>query len=322
MCDLSSCRVLVTPRSYGRQDERLKTKLECAVGEVVYNPYRRTLTAEEVRELIPGFDGYIAGLDFIDRSVIEIADQLKVIARYGVGVDRVDLDAAREKGVIVTNTPGANSSSVAELTIGLMLALARMITVANEKVRAGEKGIGQGVSLEGRVVGLIGLGAVGKCVARRLQGFGCTILGCDPFVSARQAMEIGISLYPQDEIVAKSDFISLHVPVLPETRGMVNEDFLSRMKPSSFLINTARGELVDEEALFVALQAGHLKGAALDAFAEEPPDPESPLFTLSQVIGTPHIGANTDGARNAMGWGALNDCLAVLRGEQPAHRVV
>jgi D-3-phosphoglycerate dehydrogenase len=322
MTDLQSCRVLVTPRSFGRHDPQLKTELEATVGEVIYNPFGRSLTSFEVQELLPGCDGYIAGLDAIDQAALEAADRLRVIARYGVGVDRVDLEAAREKGIVVTNTPGANSTSVAELAIGLMISLARMIPLANQETRAGKPPRIQGVSLEGKVVGLLGLGAIGELVARRLQGFDCTVLAYDPAVDAAAAQEVGAVLCSQEEVVTKSDFLSLHVPVLPETRGMVNASFLAQMKPGAFLINTARGELIDEVALFEALKSGHLRGAALDAFAQEPPSEDNPLFSLPQVIATPHMGAHTDGATNAMGWGALRDCLAVLRGEEPIHRVV
>lgn len=322
MADLQSCRVLVTPRSFGRHDPQLKRELEATVGEVIYNPFGRPLTSSEVQELLPGCDAYIAGVDTIGRAALEAADRLRVIARYGVGVDRVDLEAAREKGIVVTNTPGANSTSVAELTIGLMLSLARMIPLANQETRAGKPPRIQGVSLEGKVVGLLGLGAIGKRVARRLQGFDCTVLAYDPAVDAATAQEVGAVLCSQEEVVTKSDFLSLHVPVLPETRGMVNASFLAQMKPGAFLINTARGELIDEVALFEALKSGHLRGAALDAFAQEPPGEDNPLFSLPQVIATPHMGAHTDGATNAMGWGALRDCLAVLRGEEPIHRVV
>jgi len=322
MEDLRSCRVLVTPRSYGRYDPRLKTELEATIGEVIYNPCGRSLTSDEVRGLFPGCDGYIAGLDVIDRTALASADRLRVIARYGVGVDRVDLEAAREKGIIVTNTPGANSTSVAELTVGLMLALARTIPLANQETRAGRQPRVQGVALEGKVVGLIGLGAIGKQVARRLQGFDCTVLACDPLVDTEAAREAGAELCSHEEVVARSDFLSLHVPVVPETREMVDASFLARMNPGAFLINTARGELIDEAALLSALQSGHLRGAALDVFAQEPPGADNPLFALPQVIATPHIGAHTDAAINAMGWGALRNCLAVLRHEEPANRVV
>lgn len=322
MANLRSCRVLVTPRSYGRHDPQLMTELEAAVDEVIYNPFGRPLTSSEVQELLPGCDGYIAGLDTIDRAAIEAADRLRVIARYGVSVDRVDLEAARDKGIVVTNTPGANSTSVAELAIGLMLSLARMIPLANQETRAGKPPRMQGVSLEGKLVGLLGLGAIGKCVARRLQGFDCTVMAYDPAVDAAGAREVGAVLCSQEEVVTKSDFLSLHVPVLPETRGLLDASFLAQMKPGAFLINTARGELLDEVALLEALRSGHLRGAALDAFAQEPPSEDHPLFTLPQVIATPHMGAHTDGAINAMGWGALRGCLAVLRGEEPIHRVV
>lgn len=161
MPDLKSCRVLVTPRSYGQHDPRLRAELERAVGEVIYNPHGRILTAEEVRALIAKCDGIIAGLEPLDRSVIEAAPRLRVIARYGVGVDNVDLKAARERGIIVTNTPGANAGAVAELAVGLILSLARMIPAADRAVRAGQPVRVQGVSLQGKVIGLLGLGAVG-----------------------------------------------------------------------------------------------------------------------------------------------------------------
>ncbi len=318
--DLKSCRVLVTPRSYGLNDPRLRTALEEAVGEVIYRG--RIHTSKELQELLPGCHGFIAGLDEIDRAALETANQLKVIARYGVGVDNVDLVAAREKGIVVTNTPGANSGAVAELTIGLMLSLARSIPQANAALRAGTATRVEGVSLQGKTVGLLGLGAIGKQVARRLQGFECTVLAYDPVPDTRFAESHGVVLCPQEEVVARSDFLSLHLPVLPETRGMVNAAFLARMKPGAFLINTARGELIDEAALAEALRRGQLRGAALDVFTTEPPPPDHPLLTLPQVIATPHIGAHTDGAMNMMGWMALQDCLAVLRGEEPAHRVV
>jgi D-3-phosphoglycerate dehydrogenase / 2-oxoglutarate reductase len=322
LTDLKDCRVLVTPTSYGQHDKQLVEQLEAAVGKVDYNQTGRPLTTAELRDLLSGCDGFIAGLDYIDRTALEAADRLKVIARYGAGVDRIDLDYARARGIIVTNTPGANAVSVAELTVGLMLSLARMIPAANVMTHAGEWPRLSGVSLSGKVIGLIGFGAIGQAVARRLQGFGGEVIAADPFALARTAQEYGIILVNLDTVIARSDFLSLHVPVLPETNLMVNDTFLSCMKPGSFLINTARGELIDETALLNALVCGHLRGAALDCFSAEPPGAEHALLALPQVIVTPHAGAHTDDAVNAMGWGALNACLAVLRGETPAHRVV
>jgi D-3-phosphoglycerate dehydrogenase len=289
---------------------------------VIYNPTGRPLSSAELRALLPGCDGYIAGLDTIDRATLAAADRLKVIARYGVGVDNVDLAAAAEKSIVVTNTPFANAASVAELTIAFILSLARSLPMLAAQMRAGEWPRLMGLSLEGKTVGLIGLGAIGKQVALRLRCFGCTILAHDPAADRAFAAAYGVELCPLNEVLRRADFLSLHLPLLPETRGMVNAAFLAQMKPGAFLINTARGEIVDEMALLEALQSGHLRGAALDVFGKQPPDPDDPLLALPQVIATPHCGAHTDGALSAMGWGALRDCLAVLRGEQPAHRVI
>jgi D-3-phosphoglycerate dehydrogenase len=312
---------LVTPTSYGKNDSRLKSELEALVGEVIYNPTGKPLLSNEVAQLLPGIDGFIAGLDTIDANALKTADRLKVICRYGVGVDNVDLSAAREKGIIVTNTPGANSVSVAELALGLILALARQIPEAVAAVHQGKWPRYSGISLEGKSIGILGLGAIGKQLARRLKGFDCNILAFDPFADAGFAKENQVVLTSMDAVIEKSDFLSLHLPLLPETRGLVNETFLRKMKKGSFLINTSRGEVVDEDALLDALQSGHLKGAGLDAFIFEPPDPKNPLLNLPQVIATPHLGAQTDGATSNMGWFAMRDCLAVLKNELPTYRV-
>jgi D-3-phosphoglycerate dehydrogenase len=320
--NLKECRLLVTPTSYGKNDPRLKTQLEAQVGEVLYNPTGKPLTSAEVAKILPGVDGYIAGLDAIDAQALQAADRLKVIARYGVGVDNVDLAAARAKGIVVTNTPGANSVSVAELALGLMLALARQIPEAVEAVHQGKWPRYSGVSLEGKTIGILGLGAIGKQLARRLNGFDCKILAYDPFADAAFARDNHIELNSMDGVIEEADFISLHLPLLPETRGLVNEAFLNRMKKGSFLVNTSRGEVVDEAALLNALQSGRIKGAGLDAFTVEPPAAGNPLLALPQVIATPHLGAQTDGATSNMGWFALRDCLAVLNNEEPVYKVV
>jgi len=322
MIDLKETRVLVTPTSYAKNDPSLRTELEDAVGEVVYNTTGRPLNSDELIEIIPGFDAYIAGLDAIKSDIIAAADRLKVIARYGVGVDKVDLDAAQRKGIIVTNTPGANSSSVAELTVGLMLALARNIPVANAATRVGEWPRLRGISLEGKTIGLFGFGFIGQQVARRLAGFACELIAFDPNLDHQVADELGVEAVSRDVVIHRSDILSLHCPVVIETRDMVNADFLAQMKPGALLVNTARGELIDENALYEAIQNRHISGATLDVFRQQPLDPENPLLSLSRVITTPHMGAHTDEATNRMGWGALRNCLAVLQGEEPPNRVI
>lgn len=322
MTDLRESRILVTPTSYAKNDPTLRSELEAEVSEVVYNTTGHPLSSSELLEMITGCNGYIAGLDDIDRNVIEAAHQLKVIARYGVGVDNIDLEAVKEKGIVVTNTPGANSVSVAELTIGLIISLARMIPTAVEAIKKGEWPRIPGLTLAGKVVGLLGFGSIGKNVARRLQGFDCVVIAYDPLYDSVIGEDLGVQFRLHDEIIREADFLSLHLPLTSDTQGLVNAAFLRQMKPGAFLVNTSRGELIDEEGLLGALTSGQLSGAALDVFAQQPPGKDNPLLALPQVIATPHMGAHTDGATNAMGWAAMRDCLAVLRGEEPTYRVV
>ena len=319
--NLRACCVLVTSTTFGVQDATLRSELGRTVGDIRYSPEKRPLTAPEVASLVKGIDGWIAGLDEIDASVIAAADRLKVIARYGVGFDRVDVAAATQRGIVVTNTPGANSAAVAELTIGLMLALARRICQANQAVRSGQWPRISGVGLAGKTVGLVGFGSIGREVACRLSAFGCRVLVADPYVSAEVVSGCGAGPMSLDELLPVSDFVCLHAAATRVTTGMVNDSFLRKMKPGAFLVNTARGELIDEAALAHAIESGQLRGAALDCFCKEPPGTDHPLLGLPQVIVTPHTGAHTDEAVNAMGRMALDACLAVLRGERPAHVV-
>ncbi|MGB9667041.1 MAG: phosphoglycerate dehydrogenase [Candidatus Cryosericum sp.] len=320
--DITQCRVFVSPASFKLGDPGVQRLLESTVGSVVYNTTGARLSATQLKEMLKGVDGYIAGIDEVTAEVIASTDRLKVISRYGVGVDNIDLEAARRKGIIVTNTPGANAASVAELAIGLALDLTRGITAAIDQTRRGGWPPITGVSLKGKTFGIVGLGAVGRELALRLKGFEVHIVAYDPFPSKEFAAANGISLKSLDELLAVSDLVSLHLPATDETRGMVNAGFLARMKRGAFLINTARGELVDEEALKRALDDGTLGGAGLDVLTDEPPLGSNPLLADPRVIVTPHMAAHTDDAMAAMGRMATQDCLAVLRGETPSHRVV
>ncbi len=322
MKPLHECHILVTPASYGQHDGRLKSELEAVAGRVTYNESGKPLSSAQLAALLPGVDGLIAGLDAIDAAALAAADSLRVVARYGVGTDNVDLAAARARGIVVTNTPGANAGAVAELAVTLLLLLARPVLSAAAATREGGWPRTAGLSLGGKTVGLVGFGAIGRAVARLLAGFDCRLLAYDPWCDPEEAARLRVAVVDLGALLAVSDFVSLHAPVTPETRGMVNAEFLARMKPGAALVNTARGELVDEAALHQALASGHLRGAALDAFAVEPPGAANPLLSLPNVIATPHMGAHTDGATTTMGRMALADCLAVLRGEEPVHRVM
>ena len=261
MTDLRKYRILVTPTSYAKNDPTLRSELEAEVSEVVYNTTGHPLSSFELMEMITGCNGYIAGLDDIDRNVIEAANQLKVIARYGVGVDNIDLEAVKEKGIVVTNTPGANSVSVAELTVGLLISLARMIPTAVEATKKGEWPRMPGLTLAGKVIGLLGFGSIGKNVACRLQGFDCKVIAYDPSYDSAIGEDLGVQFSLRDEIIREADFLSLHLPLTSDTQGMVNAAFLRKMKPGAFLVNTSRGELIDEEGLVGALTSGQLRGA-------------------------------------------------------------
>ncbi|MGA2167919.1 MAG: phosphoglycerate dehydrogenase [Terracidiphilus sp.] len=238
----------------------------------------------------------------VDDALMEHAPKLRVVGRAGVGVDNIDADAATRRGIVVMNTPGANAVAVAELTIGLMLALARKLPAANTTMHAGkwEKKSLQGAELRGKTLGILGLGRIGLEVARRAKGFGLEIVGCDPFVSAAVARENGIKLVTLDELIAGSDYITLHVGLTTQTAGVINAKSLAAMKKGVRIINCARGELVDDAALVEALKSGQVAGAALDVFVEEPAK-NSPYAELDNVILTPHIAGSTAEAQEAVG---------------------
>ncbi|HEX4321182.1 MAG TPA: phosphoglycerate dehydrogenase [Acidobacteriaceae bacterium] len=238
----------------------------------------------------------------VDDALLEHAPKLRVIGRAGVGVDNIDADAATRRGIVVMNTPGANAIAVAELTIGLMLALARQLPLANSTMHAGkwEKKSLQGVELRGKTLGILGLGRVGLEVARRAAGFGLDLIGYDPFVSAAVAREANIKLVSTEELFAQADYLTLHVGLTPQTAGIINERTLATMKKGVRILNCARGELIEEGALAAALQSGHVAGAALDVFTVEPPK-DSPFANLPNVILTPHIAGSTAEAQEAVG---------------------
>ncbi len=238
----------------------------------------------------------------VDDALLEHAPKLRVIGRAGVGVDNIDAEAATRRGIVVMNTPGANAVAVAELTIGLMIALARKVPAANATMHAGkwEKKNLQGTELRAKTLGILGLGRVGLEVARRARSFGMEIMGTDPFVSPALARENGISLVPIEELFAKSDYITLHVGLTPQTTGIINAKTIATMKKGVRIVNCARGELVCDADLAAALKSGQVAGAALDVFSVEPPK-DSPYLGLDNVILSPHVAGSTAEAQEAVG---------------------
>lgn len=237
-----------------------------------------------------------------DAELIESARNLRVIGRAGVGVDNIDVDLATRRGIVVMNAPGASAIAVSELTLGLMLAMARHIPRADQTTRAGkwEKKSLQGTELSGKTLGIIGLGRIGSETARRAQAFGMRILGSDPYLSPARAKELGIDLVTNDELYAQSDYISLHLALTHQTAGLINTESIAKMKAGVRLVNCARGELVDESALETALRSGQIASAALDVFHEEPPR-NSALLSLPNLVTTPHLGASTKEGQEAVG---------------------
>ncbi len=258
----------------------------------------------------------------VTARVIEAASRLEVIGRAGVGVDNIDLEAATERGVVVVNAPLANTVSAAEHAFGLMLALARNIPQAVASLRAGEweRSRYQGVELAGRTLGIVGLGRVGSEVATRARAFEMRVVAYDPFVSTERASGLGIELVELDALLADSDFVTLHTTLYEGTRGLINAAQLARMKPGARIINTARGELVDEQALYDAVEDGTVAGAAVDVFSEEPATGNI-LTTSDRIIATPHLAASTSEAQGRAAMAIAEQVIDVLDG-RPARFAV
>ncbi|MCL2120262.1 MAG: phosphoglycerate dehydrogenase [Planctomycetaceae bacterium] len=314
-------KILITSTSFGQKDKTPLELLQSKGYEITWNESGKPLAASDLIGKLDGCKGVIAGLDYFTAEVFEKANDLKVVARYGVGFDRVDLEAAKKKGVIVTNTPTANSDSVADLAVGLMLAVARHLVEAQRLTLEGGWPKLFGASLFQKTVGLVGLGRIGVRVAQRVRGFGCRTLVYDPFIDAETASLYGCEKVDTLEmLLAESDFVSLHSPASPETSQMINRRTLVLMKPTAIIVNTARGELIHETDLLDALKNKVIGGAGLDAHAEEPPQVEKYKDVPNLVI-TPHMGAYTTEALYNMAMDSANDLIAVLEGREPLHRI-
>ncbi len=289
-------------------------------GEVTVSP---KITADELRAALPAYHALVVrSRTKVTAKVVEAGTNLKVIGRAGVGVDNIDVAAAIARGITVVNSPLAASVAVAEHTLGLMLALARNIPIADALMKQGkwEKNAFVGSELSGKTLGLLGIGRIGAEVAKRAEAFGITVLAYDPYLTAEEIRARRAVPVAFDEVIAKSDYLSLHLPLAMETRGLIGASQLAMMKKGARLICAARGGVVDEDALRVALDSGALAGAALDVFAAEPPAPGS-IATHPKVIATPHVGAQTAEAQSAAGLMIAEEVLAVLQGQEPRWRV-
>jgi D-3-phosphoglycerate dehydrogenase len=285
-----------------------------------------SLKAEQLLREVADVEGIIVRANGrVDGALMDGAPRLKVVGRHGVGVDNIDLAAAETRGITVVNTPGAMTESVAEHCLGLMLALSKQIVRADKAARQGAWHVRLeylGTELYGKQIGLVGFGRIGQQVARLChRALDMTVLYTDIVEHPEAAAEIGAQRVWLDELLPEADVVSLHVPLLPSTRGLIGENELKQMKPSAFLINAARGPVVDEWALVKALQEGWIAGAGLDVFAVEPATVDNPLFDLENVVVTPHMASHTQEATRRMATTVVSDVIAVMEGREPRFPV-
>ena len=290
-------KILTTPRSYGKDMPELFAQLEAE--------------KDAMKEMLADCVGVIVGVDPMDAEVLASAPKLRAIAKYGVGVDNIDMDYCKEHGIKVSRTVGANSEAVADYAMALMLAVARKVPEIDRKCRKLNWGKITTRDVSHATLGLFGLGAIGRHVAERAQGFGMKVIAYDPYWPEEFAREHGIERADAETIFKNADFISLHLPLMPDTEGFVGEKELGWMKKDAILINTARGGLVDEKALLKALKEGRIYGAGLDAFAHEPPEDDD-WFELDNVVLGSHCAASTTGATRNMGRMATENLLRDL----------
>ncbi|NJK80672.1 MAG: phosphoglycerate dehydrogenase [Chloroflexaceae bacterium] len=281
------------------------------------------LDKEALLQTLPEYDALVVrSATKVTAEVIAAGTRLRVIGRAGTGVDNIDVDAATQRGIMVVNAPASNNVAVAELTIGLLLAIARQVPQAHLSVQEGkwERTKFMGWEVRDKTLGLLGLGRIGSQVARRARGFEMHILAYDPVVSFDRAGQLGVEIVAIEELLERSDIVSIHVPLVDGTRNLINAEMIARMQPGAVLINASRGGIVDEAALLEALNSGHLGAAALDVFAKEPPE-NSALIGHPKVIHTPHLGASTAEAQEQTGTDVAEGILAALQGGTPRYAV-
>ena len=275
------------------------------------------LDPDQLAERIRTYDGLIIRSSArVTDQVIAAGERLRVIGRAGAGIDNVDLQAASQRGVIVMNTPGANTVATAEHTMALLLALCRNVPQAAASLRSGawERKRFKGIEVRSKTIGIVGLGRVGQRVARRCKAFGMDVICHDPYLSGERAELLKVDQVSLDELLERSDFITLHAALTADTRGLIGPEALAKVKPGVRIINAARGDLIDEAALIEALQDGRVAGAALDVLADEPPDPANPLLHMDNVVATPHLAASTDEAQREVGIQIVSQVIDALEG--------
>ncbi|AYV68135.1 MULTISPECIES: phosphoglycerate dehydrogenase [Niallia] len=302
-------KVLITPRSFGKHSEEASRILTAHGFEVVTNPYGRIMTEEEMKKEIVDVDAVIVGVDPLNADVLAEAKRLKVISKYGVGTDNIDIDYCKANNIPVTITRNANADSVADFTFALMLAIARRIVEIDQSCRVMDWSKKTSIGIYGKTLGVIGTGAIGKGVIKRAHGFDMDILAYDVCPDNEFAKEYKVTYVDLEHLVKESDFITLHLPATPETNNLFSEKEFSMMKETAVLVNTARGELIDEDALYNVLRNKKIWGAGIDVFKKEPPEKKELLELDNMIIGS-HAAASSVDAVNKMSLMAVENILA------------
>ncbi|MGI5819914.1 MAG: phosphoglycerate dehydrogenase [Armatimonadota bacterium] len=314
-------RVMVLAAPFIRHEPAAGAPLRAAGVEVEHGPSDTCPSADELVELLRGCPAVIASMERYDERVLSELPELRLIARWGVGCDSIDLRAATEAGVIVANTPGTLQESVSDQTFALMLALSRRIPEQIEVARSLQWRHVEGVEIFRKTLGIIGLGSIGEAVARRAQGFSMRVLASDPYAPPERFEALGATSVSVDELVAEADIVTLHANLTEETRGIIGEAQLRAMKPEALFINCGRGGLVDQAALVRALEEGWIAGAGLDTLVDEPPDADDPILRAPNTIITPHNSSQTAESAARVNAAVCDNVLAVLNGERPRHVV-
>ena len=314
-------RVLISPTTLAGVQASFVDVLKAEGFELVFHGHKSQLDEEKTLEALKGIDASLAGSEPYNERVFAANPQLKVVARVGVGYDAVDLVAATRHGVVVATTPNTNQGAVAEHTFAMMLALTKNLVSQHIGTREGRWPRGANIPMRGRTLGIAGLGRIGKAMATRAKAFEMKVIAHDPFPDTAWAKANDVALVSLEQLFRESDFLSLHMPALPETMNLVNSKTLALMKPTAYLINTSRGAVIDEAALYEALKAKRIAGAGLDVFAVEPPG-DSPLLKLDNVVLTPHAAGVDLRSRDDMARSAADAIISLSRGEWPTEKVV
>lgn len=315
-------KVLVTATNYSKYCQAGKTILENAGYEIIENPHGRPYTFEELRNIAGDIDGVIAGVDTWDEEIFQISKKLKVIARFGVGVDNIDLEAAGRYGIIVCNTPGINSSAVAEQAAALILCLVRKVPQMDKAVRKGEWPRPMFHELKSQTVGFLGFGAIPKKLAERLAGFQPKMIAYDKFPDVEEALRLGVEMKDLETVLGQSDILSIHLPATKETEHFICTETINKMKAGVLIVNTARGSIVNEREMAEALEHGKVQGFATDVFETEPIDLKGPLFQFENYIASPHISAETYENCEMTSIVTAEAVIAALEGKKVQNRLV